>query len=170
MQPGHLQPPRFALPDQCRGFSRLVAQNRELGASCVRRSGRLLRYLDARYVARDIERVRRALRDGKLNFLGLSYGKLIGLEYANLYPRRIRTMALDGLLNDDVPELEAMSDKGAAYERALNRFFAWCDATPECALYGKGARRRGRASSPRRRPRRSRRRGARKPRRRAGAW
>ena len=105
----------------------------------MRRSGRLLRYLDARYVARDMERVRRALRDGKLNFLGLSYGTLIGQEYANLYPRRIRTMALDGLLNHDVPELEAMSDEGAAYERALNRFFAWCDATPGCALYGKGA-------------------------------
>jgi pimeloyl-ACP methyl ester carboxylesterase len=121
------------------GFFRLVEQNRALGASCVRRSGRLLRYLDARYVARDMERVRRALRDGKLNFLGLSYGTLIGLEYANLYPRRIRAMALDGLLNHDVPELEAMSDEGAAYERALNRFFAWCDATPGCALYGKGA-------------------------------
>ena len=131
--------PVSLFPTSAAGFSRLVAQNRRLGASCVRRSGRLLRYLDARYVARDMERVRRALRDGKLNFLGLSYGTLIGLEYANLYPRRIRTMALDGLLNHDVPELEAMSDEGAAYERALNRFFAWCDATPGCALYGKGA-------------------------------
>ena len=95
--------PVSLFPTSAAGFSRLVAQNRALGASCVRRSGRLLRYLDARYVARDIERVRRALRDGKLNFLGLSYGTLIGLEYANLYPRRIRTMALDGLLNHDVP-------------------------------------------------------------------
>jgi pimeloyl-ACP methyl ester carboxylesterase len=131
--------PVSLFPTSAAGFSRLVAHNRALGASCVRRSGRLLRYLDARYVARDMERVRRALRDGKLNFLGLSYGTLIGMEYANLYPRRIRTMALDGLLNHAVPELQAMSDEAYAYERQLNRFFAWCDATPECALYGEGA-------------------------------
>jgi pimeloyl-ACP methyl ester carboxylesterase len=41
-----------------------------------------------------MEALRRALGDGKLNFLGLSYGAEIGTLYAERYPKRIRAMAL----------------------------------------------------------------------------
>ena len=50
-------------------------------------------------VARDMEQLRQALGDGKLNFLGLSYGAHLGSTYAELYPKRVRTMALDAIAN-----------------------------------------------------------------------
>jgi pimeloyl-ACP methyl ester carboxylesterase len=43
--------------------------------------------------------VRAALGEGKLNFLGLSYGSQLGAAYAELYPDNIRVMALDGALD-----------------------------------------------------------------------
>lgn len=43
-------------------------------------------------VARDLERLREALGDEKLTYLGYSYGTLIGSAYAEAYPDKVRAM------------------------------------------------------------------------------
>jgi pimeloyl-ACP methyl ester carboxylesterase len=104
---------------------------------CLQRTGPLLAHIDTLSVVRDTEALRRALHDGKLNFLGLSYGAEIGSEYAELYPRRIRAMALDGILDHSIHTQTLFADDTAAYEDTFNRFVAWCQATPECTLRGR---------------------------------
>ena len=47
-------------------------------------------------VARDLDLLRRAVGDDQLTFAGYSYGGLIGLTYAQLYPDRVRAVLLDG--------------------------------------------------------------------------
>jgi pimeloyl-ACP methyl ester carboxylesterase len=84
-----------------------------------------------------MERLRRALGDGKLNLLGLSYGAEIGTLYAERYPRRIRTMALDGVLDHSISTQALYADGVAAYEDSLDRFGAWCAQTADCALHGR---------------------------------
>ena len=64
-------------------------------------------------------RLRRALGDGKLNFLGLSYGAHLGSAYAELYPDRIRTMALDAIANHSVSVNTLFADAAATYEDTL---------------------------------------------------
>jgi pimeloyl-ACP methyl ester carboxylesterase len=117
-------------------FRRLVAHNRALGRSCLQRTGPLLRHVDTVSVARDLEALRRALGQGRLNYLGLSYGSQIGSTYAALYPGRIRTMALDGALDHSLPSVRLFLDETRAYEDSFNRFVAWCAGTPACALHG----------------------------------
>ena len=118
-------------------FGRLAADVRALGRSCLRRTGPLLRHVDTVSVARDMERLRRALGDGKLNFLGLSYGAEIGALYAARYPTRIRTMALDGVFDHGLPTTTIFSDNARGYEDSLTRFAAWCAADASCALHGR---------------------------------
>jgi pimeloyl-ACP methyl ester carboxylesterase len=93
--------------------------------------------VDTRSVARDMEALRRALGDGKLNFLGLSYGAEIGTLYAQLYPKRIRVMALDGILDHSISTHTLFADDTAAYEDTLNRFAAWCAQAVDCPLHGR---------------------------------
>jgi pimeloyl-ACP methyl ester carboxylesterase len=50
-------------------------------------------------VARDLDVLRRAVGDSKLSYLGFSYGTYLGQVYANLYPDRVRAMALDGVVD-----------------------------------------------------------------------
>jgi pimeloyl-ACP methyl ester carboxylesterase len=126
-------------PGSRAAFRRLAARVRALGRSCLRRTGPLLRHVDTVSVARDMERLRRALGDGKLNFLGLSYGAEIGALYAARYPTRIRTMALDGIFDHGLPFTTIFSDNARAYEDSLTRFAAWCAADTSCALYGRDA-------------------------------
>ncbi|MFT4164050.1 MAG: alpha/beta hydrolase [Microlunatus sp.] len=49
-------------------------------------------------VARDMDLLRRAVGDKKLSYLGFSYGSYLGAVYANLYPDRVRVIAIDGVL------------------------------------------------------------------------
>jgi pimeloyl-ACP methyl ester carboxylesterase len=129
--------PVSLFPRSAAEFGALSRYARALGQSCRRRTGRLLGHVDTLSVARDMEALRRALGDGKLNFLGLSYGAEIGTLYAERYPKRIRAMALDGILNHSIDTDALFADDTAAYEDTFNRFATWCAETAECALHGR---------------------------------
>jgi pimeloyl-ACP methyl ester carboxylesterase len=69
------------------------------GHRCERRNGALLRHVSTADTARDLDLLRRAVGGGPLNYLGTSYGTFLGATYANLFPKRVGAMALDGNLN-----------------------------------------------------------------------
>ena len=50
-------------------------------------------------VARDLDVLRRAVGDRKLNYLGFSYGSYLGEVYSNMFPDRVRSIAVDGVLD-----------------------------------------------------------------------
>jgi len=49
-------------------------------------------------VARDLELMRRAVGDARLSYLGFSYGTAIGQYYADMFPDRVRAIAVDGVV------------------------------------------------------------------------
>lgn len=107
----------------------------QFDAACQRRSGDLLPYLGTEYVARDMDLLRAAVGDKKLNYFGVSFGTFIGTVYVNLFPFRIRVMALDGAYD---PEAYASNPykydywQYVAVEGALHRFLDWCADSPDC--------------------------------------
>lgn len=119
------------------GFQRLVARNRALGQSCRQLTGPLLDHVDTVSAARDLEALRQALGQGPLNYLGLSYGSQLGSTYAELFPDRIRTLALDGALDHSLSSVTSFKGEAHTYEDSLNRFFDWCAQTTSCALHGR---------------------------------
>jgi pimeloyl-ACP methyl ester carboxylesterase len=121
-------------------FRRLVAHNRALGLSCRELTGPLLEHVDTVSAARDLEALRRALGQGKLNYLGLSYGSQLGATYAELFPNRFRTLALDGALDHSLSPRTRFSDEAGAYQDSFDRFVDWCAATTTCALHGRDVR------------------------------
>src|SRR5262249_8143288 len=70
--------------------------------------------------------IRSAVGDAKLNYLGFSYGTLLGAVYAQLFPTHIRAMVLDGAV-DPTPDPVALSEgQAAGFENAFDQFAAWC--------------------------------------------
>jgi pimeloyl-ACP methyl ester carboxylesterase len=49
--------------------------------------------------ARDLDVLRRAVGDRRLTYLGFSYGSYLGNVYANMFPRRVRALAIDGVID-----------------------------------------------------------------------
>jgi pimeloyl-ACP methyl ester carboxylesterase len=50
-------------------------------------------------VARDMDVLRRAVGDKQLTYFGISYGSYLGQVYANLFPDRVRALAIDAILD-----------------------------------------------------------------------
>ena len=99
-------------------------------------TGPYLMHVASPEVVRDIEAIRAGLRDGKLNWLGLSYGTMLGGMYAERYPKRIRTLALDGALDRGLSEPGMLGAEATAAEDGFERWAAWCTTSPECPLQG----------------------------------
>ena len=53
--------------------------------------------------ARDLDRIRAALGDTQLTYIGHSYGTLLGATYAELFPTHVRAMVLDGAIDPARP-------------------------------------------------------------------
>ncbi|PFH60755.1 hypothetical protein XA68_10369 [Ophiocordyceps unilateralis] len=113
-----------------------VAWNRALGESCAAMTGPLLQHVDTVSVAKDLDYIRKALGDEKLNFMGISYGTQLGSQYAELYPDRVGKMVLDGVLDHSQNSIDSLMTEAVSYEDSLKGFFQWCNTTTDCAFHG----------------------------------
>jgi len=103
---------------------------------CARKYPDLLPHVGTRDVARDMDVVRAAMGDEQLSYLGFSYGTAIGQVYADLFPNRVRSMVLDGVLELGPSGLELAAEQAAGFETALARFAEYCDAAEGCEIAG----------------------------------
>lgn len=126
-------------PDTAKEREALVAQARVFADECERLNADLLPFLSTDAVVDDLERIRQALGDETLTYLGFSYGTLIGSMYADRYPDRIRAMVLDGAVDPSLSAQQIRTGQAAAFEAALGRFFRDCAARPKC-LFHEGGR------------------------------
>ena len=63
------------------------------------------------------DRLREALGDAKLTYLGYSYGTDIGSAYAEAYPDKVRAMILDGAVDPSADPDQSDVDQSAAFQR-----------------------------------------------------
>jgi pimeloyl-ACP methyl ester carboxylesterase len=129
-------------PDEIEAFS---AGSKTLGRLCRQRNGDLLDHLSTANVARDMDLLRRAVGDEQLSFAGYSYGGMLGITYANLFPGRVRAMVLDGApdpvewtrTNGDANKVPFSVRLGSAdaTSKALGFFLDTCQAAGDgCAF------------------------------------
>jgi pimeloyl-ACP methyl ester carboxylesterase len=104
---------------------------------CTEKFGDLLPHVGTVDVATDMDVVRAAMGDEQLSFLGFSYGTVIGQVYADLFPDRVRSMILDGVVELGPTGLELAHEQAAGFETALDRFVQYCDAAEGCAVAGR---------------------------------
>ncbi|MBP2475333.1 pimeloyl-ACP methyl ester carboxylesterase [Crossiella equi] len=118
-------------------FQGLVAYNRELRADCRARSGPLFDRVGTREVAADLDALRRALGESKISFFGVSYGTLIGQQYAERYGDHVRGMVLDSVMDHSLDMTALAATAAAAAEDSLHEFARWCTGDTTCALHGR---------------------------------
>jgi pimeloyl-ACP methyl ester carboxylesterase len=77
-----------------------------------------------------MEAIRAATGDAKTTYLGFSYGTLLGATYAQLYPKSIRALVLDGAVDPKEGLVAGSETQAKGFERAFTDFANWCTATP----------------------------------------
>ena len=113
-------------PDSPDEWSDVAETYRAFAELCALRGASLLPHLGSDNVARDLDRIREALGDEKLTFLGYSYGTVIGAFYADLFPERVRALVLDGAVDTSLTGEELAFEQAVGFEASLERFAADC--------------------------------------------
>ena len=112
----------------------LVEVSEDHADDCATRRGDLLAHVGTRDVARDFDLVRAGMGDDRLDYVGFSYGTSIGQAYAELFPDRVRTMILDGVVDPAPTGIEVAVQQALGFETALSRWAAGCGDRPSCDL------------------------------------
>jgi pimeloyl-ACP methyl ester carboxylesterase len=110
----------------------MFANLRNFGLDCQKASRAIFPYVGTVDVARDMDRLRVALGDSGLTFMGQSYGTLLGETYADLFPTHIRAMVLDAVIDPSLTLSEMSLGQAKGFEAVLQSFFSWCAGHPNC--------------------------------------
>ncbi|MBC9718633.1 alpha/beta fold hydrolase [Streptomyces sp. TRM66268-LWL] len=125
-----LEPPGDGGDETAFAFEMLKAQY-EL---CRKHSGPVLAHMGTVNVSRDLDVIRSAVGDKKLNYLGFSYGTRLGAVYAAQFPKKVGRMVLDGVDTLTEPLTEQALVGAEGQQTALDNFLTWCAGNTGCAL------------------------------------
>ncbi|MFF7134158.1 MULTISPECIES: alpha/beta hydrolase [unclassified Streptomyces] len=125
-------------PDDAHEITELVDAYKRFAEGCGAHSAKLLRHVSTVETARDMDIVRAVLGDAKLNYVGASYGTLLGATYAGLFPGRSGRLVLDGAMDPSLPARRMNLDQTAGFETAFQSFAKDCVQQPDCPLGTKG--------------------------------
>ncbi|RSM78096.1 hydrolase [Amycolatopsis sp. WAC 01375] len=98
------------------------------------KTANLLPYMSTAATARDMDRIREALHEDKLSFLGYSYGTHLGAVYATLFPDRSDRIVLDSNLVPSGLDRVASRLFGPGMEKRFPDFAEFAAARPEYDL------------------------------------
>lgn len=102
----------------------------EYADGCAERSGWMLPHMTTPNTARDLDVIRAALGERKLNFLGVSYGSYLGAVYATLFPGQVRRMVVDSVVNPSRKKIwyQANLDQDVAFQLRWDDWKEWIAA------------------------------------------
>ncbi|MDH4078042.1 MAG: alpha/beta hydrolase [Acidimicrobiia bacterium] len=99
----------------------------------------LLAHLRTDDVARDLDRLRAAVGDEQLHYIGFSFGTLIGLVFAQAFPQRVGHLVLDGVVDPELDLPGLLITQAVAFEQAFTGLDAACGTRITCPPGGVAA-------------------------------
>ena len=123
-------------PDNGAELALMIRDTSDFFAKCAERSNGIMHY-GTLNTARDMDILRSALGDKKLHFLGKSYGTYLGTLYAKLFPETVGRFVLDGAVDPNSSNREAVLGQAIGFDLALDAFISDCLKRTECAFSGK---------------------------------
>ncbi len=81
--------------------------------------------------ARDMDRIRQALGDEKMHYLGFSYGTELGGVYAHLFPDKVGRMTLDAVVDPTADAIGHAKNQTRGFQTALDNYLRSTGQDPE---------------------------------------
>ena len=120
-------------PDNNAEITDLNNESKILANGCEQRAGRLLAHVSTKDAARDIDVLRGIVGDPQLNYLGASYGTYLGATYAELFPKNVGRLVLDGAVDPSNTSMQNNIAQAKGFDTALDAFATDC-AQRSCRL------------------------------------
>lgn len=104
----------------------LIAQDmRAREEACQRGGGDLRQHVSTRNTARDIDLIRTALGEEKINFIGYAFGSILGAVYGTLFPGALDRSVLDSCVHPDWTWRELFLKQGEAIKHSVDAWSSW---------------------------------------------
>ncbi len=127
-------------PKNVAEYDQLVAFNKELRDDCRKQSGPIFDHASTADVAQDIDSIRRALGEKKINYYGISYGTIMGQHYAEKFGKNIRAMIIDSNMDHSLGTKAFLASEARTAEDSFQEWMKWNDRTPASPYYGQDLR------------------------------
>lgn len=134
-----LKSPNFSPPRPTSAFKRKMnVQAAAYAAGCAKAQPDRLRHYTTPNNARDLDVLRAALGQRRLNYLGVSYGTYIGSVYATLFPRHVGRFVLDSVVDPSQDNVwyQANLEQNHAFQARWEEWKKW--TAKHHAVYGLG--------------------------------
>ncbi len=102
-----------------------IAYARQIAKQCFEHDGRMLPHITTANTARDMDRIRIALGERKISYLGYSYGTYLGAVYTTLFPHRADRFLLDSAVDSGGIWRTAFQSWGRGIEESFDHFAQW---------------------------------------------
>lgn len=119
-------------PDTAKERRTLWQRASEISDGCLTSDPQLARFVGTDNTVRDIDVIRSAVGDEKLNWFGFSYGTSLGAVYAQEFPGRVGRMILDGGVDPKLDAMEVSKDQSDGFQLAIERFASDCARKTGC--------------------------------------
>ena len=107
---------------------------KKIADGCEKRSGELLAHVGTESAARDMDVLRGLVGDKKLNYLGFSYGTELGGMYADLFPKKVGRMVLDGAVDTQLGNARMLYEGALSVDESFGRYVKRCVDGGKCPL------------------------------------
>lgn len=121
-------------PDDEAEITQYLRSSVDLGRACRDNSGELAGHVSTLEAAKDIDILRAVLGERRLDFYGASYGTQLGATYAQLFPKKVGRMVLDGAVDPTLSDERQGLGQAQGFQRALSAYIADCVKKTNCPL------------------------------------
>ncbi|TLW94779.1 alpha/beta fold hydrolase [Saccharomonospora piscinae] len=116
--------PRTTRPDD-EQFAAYTSYARAKEDACERGGGGIRPYINTANTARDMDVIRAALGEPKINYVGYSYGTYLGAVYGSLFPERLNRSVLDSSIHPDWMWREQALQQSVGVRFNVEQWAAW---------------------------------------------
>jgi pimeloyl-ACP methyl ester carboxylesterase len=106
------------------------------GAGCAEKSGAVAAHVSTVEAARDMDIIRAALGESRMDYYGASYGTKLGSTYAELFPAEVGRFVLDGGVDPTVDSRSLGLQQAGGFETALHAYVENCLETADSCFLG----------------------------------
>ncbi|GAA2750020.1 alpha/beta hydrolase [Amnibacterium kyonggiense] len=106
------------------------------GRACLDRSGDRLAHVGTADTIQDLDMLRAAAGESKLDYFGFSYGTYIGALYADRFGPRVGRMVLDGAVDPSLSTFQESLANTKAFGAALRAYLRNCLSASSCPFRG----------------------------------
>lgn len=112
-------------------------QLKKFADACLKNTGELLGHIDTASAAKDMDVIRAVLGQKELNYLGYSYGTLLGATYAVLYPDKVGRFVLDGVVDPTTKAEDDSLNQLRGFTSAMEAYLSDCiNNVSDCPFAG----------------------------------